>query len=171
VTLVSGPVSLDAPRGVKVVAVQTAAEMAVACKNAFRTADAAVMTAAVCDYRPTKREKLKLPKQTRAFSIRLEPTEDIAAALGKAKGKRILVGFAMEDHNHHAKAERKLSKKNCDLIVMNGPSNIGGDRAVVEFFSKAEGWSRRFQGTKAAVARELLRRIERLIADKGITRS
>lgn len=166
VTLVSGPVNLEAPKGVKVIHVQTAAEMAVACKKAFRTADAAVMTAAVCDYRPTRREKLKLPKQTRAFSVSLEPTEDIAAALGKSKGKRMLVGFAMEDHDHHAKAEKKFTRKNCDLIVMNGPGNIGSDDAVVEFFSKAEGWSRPFHGTKTAVARELLRRIEQQIAER-----
>jgi phosphopantothenoylcysteine decarboxylase/phosphopantothenate--cysteine ligase len=160
VTLVSGPVALAAPAGVKVEHVTSAAEMAAACKRAFRRADAAIMTAAVCDYRPARREKLKLPKHTKPFELILEPTEDIAAALGRTKGRRLLIGFAMEDHDPHVKAERKLLKKNCDLIVMNGPANVGAADAVVEFFSPEDRWSGPIQGSKAAVARRLVRRIE-----------
>ena len=63
-----------------------------------------------------------MPKKTRAFDLRLEPTEDIAAALGVMKGSRVLVGFAMEDYDAHAKAERKLARKGCDLIVANDVS-------------------------------------------------
>ena len=55
----------------------------------------------------------------------LEPTEDIAATLGRRKGKRLLIGFAMEDHDAHVHAENKLKRKNCDLIVLNGPGNVG----------------------------------------------
>ncbi|GMV98559.1 MAG: hypothetical protein AMXMBFR83_29090, partial [Phycisphaerae bacterium] len=67
VTLISGPVGLDPPAGVTVVRVTSAAEMADACKRAFRLADAAVMTAAVCDYRPARRLAYKRPKRRRAF--------------------------------------------------------------------------------------------------------
>lgn len=160
VVLVSGPVTLTPPAGVECVSVVTAAEMATACKRAFRRADAAIMTAAVCDNRPSQRAALKTPKNTRAFTIRLEPTEDIAAALGKTKGKRLLVGFAMEDHNAHAHAERKLQRKNCDLIVLNGPANVGSDTAVVELYTSATGWSASIQGHKNTVARRIIRWLE-----------
>ncbi len=162
VTLVSGPVALPPPPGVTVEHVTTAAQMAAVCKRAFRRADAAVMTAAVCDYRPARREKLKLPKKTRPFRLLLEPTQDIAAALGRIKGRRLLVGFAMEDHDPRTKAERKLHRKHCDLIVLNGPQNVGSDEATVELFSPAAGWSAPIRGSKAAVARKLLERIEQL---------
>lgn len=166
VTLVSGPVALKPPPGVTLVGVESAAEMSAACKRAFRDADAAIMCAAVCDYRPTRRGTLKLPKQTRAFQIMLEPTEDIAAALGRRKGRRVLVGFAMEDHDPHAKAERKLRQKRCDLIVLNGPDNIGTQTAVVEFFTPQGGWEPPIRGSKAAVARAILTRLEALV---GVT--
>jgi phosphopantothenoylcysteine decarboxylase/phosphopantothenate--cysteine ligase len=160
VTLVSGPVSLAEPAGVKVVQVTTAAEMAEACKRAFRGADVAVMTAAVCDYRPADRLEQKLAKSNRRRRVVLEPTEDIASSLGTAKGRRLLVGFAMEDHDARAHAEAKCARKNCDLIVLNGPGNVGGDRAEVEFFTPDGGWSEPVRGTKAAVAQRLVRMIE-----------
>ena len=162
VTLVSGPVSLEAPKGVRVVRVVSAAEMASACKRAFRTADVTFMTAAVCDYRPHGRVSYKKPKKARPLRVVLEPTEDIAAALGRRKGRRMIIAFAMEDHDPHAHAERKLHKKNCDLIVLNGPENVGRDRAVVELFSPEAGWTGPFRGTKEQVARRLVRVAERL---------
>lgn len=162
VVLVTGPVALEAPRRVKVVPVTTAAEMARACKRAFRSADVAVMTAAVCDYRPAERARLKLAKSARTMRVVLEPTEDIASALGRRKGRRLLIGFAMEDHDAHAHAEAKCRRKNCDLIVLNGPENVGSERAAVEIFSPAIGWMRPFEGTKAVVAGRIVRMIELL---------
>ncbi len=162
VTLVSGPVELPEPAGVTIVPVTTAAEMAAACKRAFRQADAAIMTAAVCDYRPAKREKLKLPKRTRPFRLALEPTEDIAASLGRSKGPRLLIGFALEDHDPQAKAERKLQKKNCDLIVLNGPDNIGTDEGVIRLFRPEDGWSEPIRGSKASLARAIVKKLEQM---------
>ncbi len=166
VTLVSGPVSLAPPKGVKVVDVGSAAEMAVACKKAFRGADAVFMTAAVCDYRPRNRVGYKQPKKAHTVRVVLEPTEDIAAALGRHKGRRLLIAFAMEDHDPHAHAERKLYSKNSDLIVLNGPENVGSDHAEVELFSPAMGWTGPFRGTKAQVARRLIQVAERLRNDR-----
>jgi len=145
VTLVTGPVALRPPRGVVLVPVLSAAEMARACKRAFRGADVAVMTAAVCDYRPGDRLDHKLAK----------------------KGKRLLVGFAMEDRDAHRRAERKLKSKNCDLIVLNGPENVGGDRAVVELYRPVQGWSEPIRGSKAVIARRLVRIIEAAWAGAG----
>lgn len=160
VTLISGPVSIRPPAGVRLVKVTTAAEMATACKRAFRDADAAIMTAAVCDYRPVERLAYKRPKHTTQFRLALEPTEDIAASLGRRKGRRLLIGFAMEDHDPRAHAERKLQKKNCDLIVLNGPENVGSDAATVELFSPVAGWSTPIRGSKSQVARRLVRAVE-----------
>jgi len=167
VTLVSGPVAIDPPRGVTVLSVTTAAEMAAACKKAFRTADAAIMTAAVCDYRPVQRSPHKLAKKPKTKRVLLEPTEDIAASLGRRKGRRLLIGFAMEDtKNARLKAERKLKKKNCDLIVLNGIENVGSDEALVELYTPMEGWSRPMRGTKAAIARRLVQLIEMRVASE-----
>ena len=160
VTLVSGPVGIEPPAGVKLVSVVTAAQMAAACKRAFRRADAAVMAAAVCDYRPARRAGRKVPKTNRPIRVVLEPTEDIAASLGRRKGRRVLVGFALEDHTGRLHAERKLRAKHFDLIVLNGPANIGMDNAVVEFYSPARGWVGPVRGTKNAIARQIVRLIE-----------
>jgi phosphopantothenoylcysteine decarboxylase / phosphopantothenate---cysteine ligase len=167
VTLVSGPVALEPPAGVSLMRVTTAAEMAVACKRVFRAADVAVMTAAVCDYRPKARLTHKLAKRDQPRRVVLEPTEDIAASLGRRKGRRLLIGFAMEDADHHRKAERKLERKNCDLIVLNGPENVGGDEAVVELYTREGGWQKAIRGSKTVIARRLVRMIEAMVQERG----
>ena len=161
VTLVTGPVAIKPPAGVNVVHVTSAAEMSRACKRAFRGADVAVMTAAVCDYRPAEREPRKLAKTGQRKRVVLEPTEDIATALGQRKAHRLIICFAMEDADEpRTLAERKLKRKRCDLIVLNGPENVASDRATVELFSPGTGWSGPIEGTKTAVARRLVKRIE-----------
>lgn len=166
VVLVSGPVPLAPPKGAEVVRVVTAAEMAAAAKRAFRRADAAVFTAAVCDYRPAQRAARKLKKTSRSVVVRLEPTEDIAASLGWRKGRRVTIGFAMEDHEHRRFAESKLRRKRCDAVVLNGPENVGGDRATVEVLVSAEGWTGPWTGTKRQVAARVVRLAERLLEER-----
>ena len=166
VTLVTGPVALKPPRDVMVVPVMSAAQMARACKRFFREADVVVMTAAVCDYRPKDRPAHKLAKQARPRRVVLEPTEDIATTLGRRKGKRLLVGFAMEDREPYRHAERKLKRKNCDLMVLNGPANVGGDQAVVELYSPSQGWSAPIRGSKAVIAHRLVRMLESMWASR-----
>jgi phosphopantothenoylcysteine decarboxylase/phosphopantothenate--cysteine ligase len=111
------------------------------------------MTAAVCDYRPSTRLDRKLKKSNRVRSLRLVPTPDIAAHLGKIKDDRVLIGFAMEDHDAHRHAEAKLRRKRCDAIVLNGPANVGGDRATVEIFRTASGWDHPVAGSKTRIAK------------------
>ncbi len=79
VTLISGPVAIAAPAGVQLIHADTGREMATAAKRAFRDADAAIFSAAVCDYRPVRRRTKKLPKQSDGLTIDLVATEDIAA--------------------------------------------------------------------------------------------
>ena len=162
VVLVSGPVALEPPPNVRTVQVVSAAEMAAACKEHWPGCDAGVLTAAVCDYRPRTRLDHKLKKKAAERHVTFVPTEDIAAALGRSKGRRILIGFAMEDRNARAHAEAKLRRKRCDAIVLNGIENVGGDRASVEIFTVGPGWSRPRRGTKRAVAAHIIRLVEKM---------
>lgn len=167
VTLVSGPVALKPPAGCRCVSVVSAAEMAAAAKRAFRQCDAAILTAAVCDYRPARPLKRKLAKQHRARSLALVPTEDIATSLGRVKRGRAIVGFAMEDHDHHAHAEAKLRRKRCDAIILNGPENVGSDRAAIEILRADGTWSLTYTASKRAVATRIVRLVESLRTDQG----
>ena len=162
VTLVSGPADLAPPKGVKVVRVVTAAEMAAATKQAFAAADAAIFAAAVCDYRPRRRADRKLPKKTAVHRIEFEPTEDIAAACGRVKGRRITICFALEDHAARRHAERKLLRKNCDAIVLNSPDTVGSDRASVEFLIRGGRWQRWAGRSKKRLAARLMACLEQL---------
>jgi phosphopantothenoylcysteine decarboxylase/phosphopantothenate--cysteine ligase len=121
VTLVSGPTALPAPRGVDVVPVRTAGEMARAVDQAFASASVVVMTAAVADYRPRRPLSRKLKKTASTLELALERTPDILAGLGSRKGGRLLVGFAAETH--------------LDLIVANDVTapgaGFGGDTNAV----------------------------------------
>ncbi len=162
VDLVSGPVELPAPKGVKVTRVVTAQEMFEAAIAIFPRCRAAIMTAAVCDYRPASRLDHKLKKAPRPRFLRLVPTPDILAHLGKKKGDRVLIGFAMEDHDEHRRAEAKLRRKRCDAIVLNGLRNVGGDRATVRVFRPAAGWDRPTSGTKLRIAKLVVDLVERL---------
>lgn len=127
VTLVSGPVSLtlDHP-GVNILKVNTAAQMADACLEAFPACDAAIMSAAVADYTPLKAEAQKIKKAGADLVIQLKPTTDILAGMGKLKkGNQLLVGFALETENEFVNASIKLKNKNLDLIVLNSLNDKG----------------------------------------------
>ena len=160
--LVSGPVALERPRGVERVSVVSAEEMFEACCSRFADVDAAIMTAAVCDYRPARMLRHKLQKQHRVRHITLNPTRDICAHLGSIKGDRVVIGFAMEDHDHKAHAEAKLARKRCDAIVLNGPENVAADRATVEVLTGDGVWSPPMTGSKARLADRLVELTERL---------
>ncbi len=163
VTLISGPVALDAPRGVRTIRVTTAAEMATSAKKAFRSADAAILTAAVCDYRPRVRTARKLAKVSRPKSVVLVPTEDIAAALGRIKGRRVTIAFAMETHAARRHAEAKMAAKRCDAIVLNGPENVGSDRARVQCLARGGVWQRWPEATKRQISARLLEVLTELV--------
>jgi phosphopantothenoylcysteine synthetase/decarboxylase len=73
----------------------------------------------------------------------------------------------MEDHNHRANAEAKLVRKNCDAIVLNGPENVGSDRASVEILTSGGAWSRPTTGSKRKVADHVVRLTERLVRTRS----
>lgn len=125
VTLVSGRTALSTPAGVERVDVLTAEEMYRATVASFEEADGAVMCAAVADYTPAEVATEKLKKSDADLQIPLKRTRDIAAELGRTKGQKILVGFAMETQNEEANATQKLTKKNFDFIVLNSLREAG----------------------------------------------
>jgi phosphopantothenoylcysteine decarboxylase/phosphopantothenate--cysteine ligase len=121
VTLVSGPVQIKAQHAnIHVTAVESAAEMFQATTTAFSQADAAILCAAVADFTPTTKADSKIKRGDSGMCIELQPTQDIAAALGKVKKEhQVLVGFALETDNEAANAASKLARKNLDFIVLN----------------------------------------------------
>jgi phosphopantothenoylcysteine decarboxylase/phosphopantothenate--cysteine ligase len=161
-TLVTGPVDLPDPPGVRVLRVVTAAEMHRAILGAWSRCDAAIMTAAVGDYRPARRFRGKLKKGPGAITLRLVRTRDILADLGRRKGRKILVGFALEVGDGVRQARLKYERKNLDLIVLNGPSSFGADRMDGDVYREGEVVERFRGATKDVVARRLVRSVAEL---------
>ncbi|MBI4850287.1 MAG: bifunctional phosphopantothenoylcysteine decarboxylase/phosphopantothenate--cysteine ligase CoaBC [Acidobacteria bacterium] len=124
VTLVSGPVSITAPKKVNLIKITSAAEMYKAVLDNFEKATIVIKSAAVCDYHPKEKAEQKVKKTDSDMVIELERTEDILASLGKIKTHQILVGFAAETQNVLEYAKSKLVKKNIDMIVANDVSAI-----------------------------------------------
>jgi phosphopantothenoylcysteine decarboxylase/phosphopantothenate--cysteine ligase len=124
VVLISGPTTLEVPRGVQAVQVRSAQEMAAAVDAHFAAAQVIIKSAAVADYRPTVVSMHKVKKRESAKSLDLERTTDILAGLGKKKGTRLLVGFAAETQDLLANARDKLGRKNLDMIVANDVSSV-----------------------------------------------
>lgn len=126
VTLVAGPVGLPTPDGVKRIDVESCLEMFEASVDAFPQMDAAILCAAVADFRPEQTATQKIKREKDDLVIRLQPTHDIAAHLGQMKtGSQRLVGFALETNDEEVNAQKKLKKKNFDFIVLNSTRNKG----------------------------------------------
>ena len=126
VTLVAGPVSLSTPAGVSRIDVESCQEMYEASTQAFPRMDAAILCAAVADFRPETATEQKIKREKDDLVLRLQPTHDIAQQLGQLKTDRqVLVGFALETNDEELNAKKKLAKKNLDFIVLNSTRNKG----------------------------------------------
>ncbi len=128
VRLISGPVSLAAPRNVTRENVSTADEMYEAVEKNFEWCDALVMTAAVADYKVLNPRKEKIKKEEalrQNFELKLVENIDILKSLSDKKGKKVFVGFALETDNGVENAVKKLSSKCLDMIVLNNPRDEG----------------------------------------------
>ncbi len=119
VILVSGPVELKRPNGVRVVHVRTALEMHDAVMAHLDESTIIVKAAAVADYYLAQVSRNKMKKTAMRLSLDLDPTPDILAELGRKKGDRLLIGFAAETENLVESARQKLASKNCDMVVAN----------------------------------------------------
>ena len=126
VTLVAGPVALSCSERIHRIDVESCEDMYQAALEAWKESDAAILCAAVADFRPETQADQKIKREKDDLVIRLKPTHDIAAALGSVKreGQR-LVGFALETNDEEQNAQKKLEKKNFDFIVLNSLRNEG----------------------------------------------
>ena len=166
VVLVSGKTALQTPQGVRRVDVLSAEDMYEASVAEFEACDCAVMCAAVADYTPVAVSESKIKKSDDTFSIELRKTKDIARELGKVKGARKLVGFALETDNEQMNAEKKLAEKNLDMIVLNSlrdeGAGFGYDTNKVTFIDASQREELPL-ASKAEVAERIADRIEKLL--------
>jgi phosphopantothenoylcysteine decarboxylase/phosphopantothenate--cysteine ligase len=172
VTLISGPVTVPDPAGVKTVRVETAREMLAAVERALPV-DCAVFAAAVADWRVAEAGRQKIKKQKGASpALTLMENPDILATVAhrKTRRPRLVIGFAAETEKVVANAQDKLKRKGCDWILANDVSPatgiMGGDRNRVHLITKegVESWPPQ---SKDAVAAALVERIAAALAGSG----
>jgi phosphopantothenoylcysteine decarboxylase / phosphopantothenate---cysteine ligase len=171
VVLVSGPVALADPSGVKVIKVETAREMLAAVEQAL-PADAAIFAAAVADWRVEEMQSQKIKKSGKAPPpLALTENPDILATVAKRANKRpaLVIGFAAETDQVVAHAKEKLAAKGCDWIVANDVSAetgvFGGDRNTVHLVTSSgvESWPPQ---SKDQVAKNLIARVAAAMDEK-----
>ena len=162
VTLVSGPVSIEAPLFTEVIRVESAAEMAKAVKERAPQQDIIIKTAAVADYRPANpaTEKIKKTDDDSDTMIKMERTEDILSYLGAHKRPgQFLCGFSMETESMLENSRAKLYKKQADMIVANSlrvaGAGFGTETNVVTLITKQSERELPLM-SKAEVAREII---------------
>ncbi len=163
VILVSGPVNLKAPLGVKLVPVTSAGEMFQAVTEASSSQDVIIKAAAVADYRPKYVGTEKTKKKDGDMNLEMERTDDILAWLGNHRQPgQVLCGFSMETENMLENSQAKLLKKNVDMIVANNlktaGAGFGTDTNLVTIITR-EGAEELALMTKDQVAHQLLNRI------------
>ncbi len=127
VQLVSGPVNLELKNpSIQRIDVSSADDMQRVCMEVFPQMDAAILTAAVADYKPAKKHEKKIKRDEKPVLLELIPNPDILASLGKLKNEnQVLAGFALETDNELENARKKLQKKNLDFIVINSLQDEG----------------------------------------------
>ncbi len=162
VTLITGPTALRSPKAAKVVDIETSAEMFDAVKRLFAGCNCLIMAAAVADYTPAKKSKIKIKKGSGPFTLKLEPTPDILRWAGRNKKKQIVVGFALEDRAICKNAEQKLKEKNLDMIIANTPAAIAADKTSVQVKVPTATWIKLPRATKLSTAKRIVHFIEKL---------
>lgn len=164
VILVSGPTHQKIEHNlVQVKPVVSAEEMYNEVHLHFKSADIAILSAAVADYRPKNVAQQKIKKQETTFNIELEKTKDILKSLGEIKTNQFLVGFALETNNELENAKGKLESKNLDLIVLNSLQDKGAGFGVstnkVTFITSSNAIIENELKSKAEVAQDLMQLI------------
>ena len=142
VILITGPSSITTTYKMQIINVVTSEEMFIQVKNIFNKIDFALAAAAVADFKPKEPNHLKIKKDIDLSTIKLEPTQDILAWMGKNKSHQFILGFALETNDEIKNAISKLKSKNLDAIVMNSLKNSGagfsGDTNKVSYITRDE---------------------------------
>ncbi len=168
VTLIAGPVSLECSSPIKRIDVESCEEMYNAAIEEFPNVDAAILCAAVADYRPAEVADTKIKRHDdEDLTLRLLPNKDIAAELGRRKQQnQRLIGFALETNDEEINAQKKLAKKNFDFIVLNSTRNEGttfrSDDNQISIISD-NGKKDFAKKPKSEVARDIIDELERIL--------
>jgi phosphopantothenoylcysteine decarboxylase/phosphopantothenate--cysteine ligase len=162
VTLISGPVNLEAPQNTKLISVSTSDEMFDAIHRHADQCDICVLCAAVADYKPANVSSTKIKKRGEKFLLDLVPTRDILNSLGEKQNRQfVLVGFAAETDRVEENAAKKLRAKSCDIIVANdvsGPdSGMESDVNEVTILFRDGEKKKISRAQKEIIARELVK--------------
>jgi phosphopantothenoylcysteine decarboxylase/phosphopantothenate--cysteine ligase len=169
VFLVSGPVNINLKHPkLKIVNVNSASEMYLACCRFFEEVDIAVFAAAVADYRPAKVAGQKIKKDESTFTISLVKNVDIAYEFGKIKSAgQVSVGFALETNDELAHAQGKLEKKNFDMVILNSMNDanatFGFDTNKITVIKKDLAPKEFSLKQKSEVARDIVKEISSLL--------
>ena len=160
VVLVAGPVSLTCTDNIQRVDVESCKEMYEAAVGEFPNCDAAILCAAVADFRPETIAEQKIKRVGDDLLLKLKPTQDIAATIGSMKGEgQRIVAFALETNEEESNAQRKLEKKNADFIVLNSTRIPGttfqADDNQITIINK-EGKKSYAKKPKTEVARDII---------------
>ena len=163
VTLVSGPVALERPRGVETVPVTSTLDLYREVTERAKSADLVIQAAAPADFRPLEAARHKIKKTGEGMTLQLTPNPDVAAQLGRDKHEgQVLVAFAAETDDLIANARKKLDKKNADMVVANDVTQPGagfaGDTNRVTLVTRSD-------------ARELPLMSKRDVADAILSRA
>lgn len=167
VTLVTGPVSLSCSPGIERIDVESCDQMHAAATRVFPRCQAAVLSAAVADFKPARVSDVKINREGNGLHIDLQPTHDIAATLGGMKQPgQCLVCFALETNDEEQHARAKLKKKNADFIVLNSTripgTTFGTDDNQIAIISAA-GRRDYPKKSKAAVAADIVDELEKVL--------
>ena len=170
VTLVSGPTQLSVHHpNITKISILSAREMYEAATTHFPDSDVAILSAAVADFRPevTHNEKIKKSSDSQTMDIHLVQNPDILASLGNMKkDKQLLIGFALETNDEVANAQKKLTKKNLDFIVLNSLQDAGAgfghDTNKVSFLYKDGKIEHGCLKSKSEVAKDIADRVKNI---------
>jgi len=149
-----------------IIKVESAADMLEAVKKYFVECDCLIMAAAVADYTPAKESKTKIKKEKSTLLLKLKPTVDILKWAGKnkkqaVKGKnKIIVGFALEDTNLLDNAEKKLKKKNLDMIIANNVNAIDSVKTTIYVRTPDTEWLTFENKSKSTLASKIIKMID-----------
>ncbi len=171
VTLITGPTNLSLPPVDKIVHIRTAREMYEAVLQHYKKSSIIIKAAAVADYRPATEAAEKIKKNGQPLSLMLDRNPDIISEIGKSKGRRILVGFAMETQNLLANARDKLKRKKLDFIVANSLRDEGAgfqtDTNIITIIDRGGNVEALPIMTKIDAAAKILDRIKDTIHQKS----
>ncbi|MCP4581194.1 MAG: bifunctional phosphopantothenoylcysteine decarboxylase/phosphopantothenate--cysteine ligase CoaBC [candidate division Zixibacteria bacterium] len=170
VILVSGPVAITPPSGVELVNIETADQMLKAIEAKYKYIDVVIMTAAVADYKPKIYSRQKIKKTKSDQNMLMTKNPDIISTLAKRRGRKILVGFALETQNLKAAAQKKMLEKKLDMIVANNPTlkgvEFGSDCNKASIFVKGKRATDLPTMTKSDLAGKILDEVIKLLKRK-----